>query len=740
MLAACAHFSIRHRRAILVVAALLLPLMLYFSRGVFPMLRSGGFEDPARESWHLHNRFRDEMKLGSADVVATYTSKNGETVDDVSVLGDVLGAIERAKALPGVIRVLSYYDTGAAMFVNRDRTASFLVISLQGDDQARANISDRMRPLLAVADDASVRVDISGITPVNQAVFHTISDDLQRAEMLAIPLTGLLMSFFFGSIMATLLPLLIGMLSVAFALTAMRLLIEVTDVSVFAANAISIMGLGLAIDYSLFMVARFREELAINPDVNAAVVRTLQTTGRAVVFSGITVAAGVCGLFVFPQMLLRSIAWGGMAVVVGAMVLVLTVLPALLATLGTKVDVGRVPWAQKPADGAWWARFAHAVMKRPVIVMVVVVTALLALAQPFSRLNAALPDYRILPAGDPDRAIMERLDSEFLSNQSTSHDLLVELDVEVTSEEGLRRLLALHRDLKRIPGIQAVESPLSLVDVVGEERGLAMLRDGGKNDGNIATMLELLTEPKMVRIRLISEHIFHTAPSLAQVRALRALPDTPGMRIGVTGVAAVLVDLQDVIWERLPWMLTIVFGAMFVVLFMAFGSVLLPIKAMVMNTLSITASFGALVYIFQDGRLTWLLNYEPLGMSEATQPIVLFCIVFGLSMDYEVLLLSRVREEFDRTGDNEQSVAAGLVHTGRLITNAAAVLVLVVICFLTSRILFMKTLGLGMALAVAVDATIIRAVLVPATMQLLGKWNWWAPAPLERLWRRYGGH
>jgi trehalose monomycolate/heme transporter len=743
MLAVIARFSIRHRRAILVVAALLLPVMLWVSRGVFPMLRAGGFEDPARESWRVHERFLTEMNLGAADILAIYTSTHGETVDDVEVLSAVLPIAESLKTHPDVVSVLSYYDTGASSFVNQARTASFLLISLRGDDQSRAEAAKRLEPLLAVAADAPVTLEVGGITVVNHALFRTISDDLRRAELLAIPLTGLLMLFFFGSVVATLLPLLVGVLAVAFALTAMRALLLVTDVSLFAANAISIMGLGLAIDYSLFLVARFRDELRVDGNAHEAVVRTLQTTGRAIVFSGITVAAGVCGLLVFPQMLLRSIAWGGLAVVVGSILLVLTVLPALLATLGSRIDAWSLPWADRTrvgSGGQLWERLARAVMKRPVVVVVVIVIGLLALAQPFARFNASLPDHRILPATEPARMAMHRLDTEFVAHQSTSHDLLIELDVPALSNEGLEHLWQLHQTLKTIEGITSIESPMVAADMLGKERAFALLQEGGRGEGNIAGLLRLIVKGNLVRIRLVSAHVFHDPPALAQALALRAIPDTPQMTIHVSGISALLVDLQDTMRARVPWMLLIVFGSMFVVLFFAFGSVLLPIKAILMNTLSITASFGALVYVFQDGRWTSLLQYEALGISDATQPLILFCVVFGLSMDYEVLLLARVREEFDKTGAHEESVVQGLVQTGRLITSAAAVLIVVVTCFLTSRILFMKTLGVGMALAVFVDATIIRILLVPATMQLLGTYNWWAPKPLERLWKRIGMH
>lgn len=748
MFKALGHFAFRQRIAIVLVYAVLVPLGAVLSRGVLPLLRSGGFEDPTAESWQVRDILTGEMHLGNADLVAVYTVASG-TIDDVEYLSAMLPVLEHVKGEKDVVRVLSSFDAAATALVSPTRDRTFVVVSLAGDDEDKSRAFDRLRPIFeeATQDMAGLTVAFGGIAPVNQAVYRTIEADLRFAEMVAFPLTALLLIVIFQSLASAALPMILGLCSVAFAFVAMRLLLNVTDVSIFAANVISILGLGLAIDYSLFLVARFREELGAGRTVEDAVVVTISTTGRAVAFSGVTVGASACGLFVFPQMFLRSVAFGGIAVVAGSLIMALTLLPAMLAILGHKVDSLRVPLfpPQKiDDDRGFWVVVSRGVMKRPILVIIAVVVPLLFLAAPFRRFEPSLPDHRILPSGTPARVAMELLNDAFLPHQMSAHDVVVTFaDGDVMDpahvDAHLDVLWDLHLQMKAIDGVTRVDGPMSLVDVVGKARAFEMLRTPrATQDTNLAAALDAISEGRRIRIGVVSTSVFNAAISVQQVKALRDLKVPDGVDVAVGGVSGILYDLQECVRHKAPIMIGIVCAVMFFVLFLVFGSVTLPIKAMIMNSLSLTASFGALVWVFQDGRFTEILRYEPLHLSDATQPLILFAVVFGLSMDYEVLLLSRVREEFERTGDNELSVARGLARTGRLITNAAALLVVVVGAFITSDILFMKTLGVGMALAVGLDATIIRALLVPATMRLMGKWNWWAPTPLKKLWLKAG--
>jgi trehalose monomycolate/heme transporter len=741
MFAALGRFCVRRRVAILVCYAVLIPIAAWFGGPVLRMLKSGGFEDPGAESWMVRDALVRDLGVGVADIIALYTNPSGN-VDDIEMLTGVLGALEKIEKDPDVVRVLSYYTTGGAPLVSKDRTRTFVVVTLKGDEQYKAEAYLRLKKDFAVE---GIGLDFAGFVPVNESLYSTIEKDLRDAEFLAFPITAVLLLVIFGSGVSASMPLILGGLAMALAFLAMRIILVFTDLSIFAANVVTVLGLGLAIDYSLFIVSRYREELPAL-GVERAIEKTIATTGRAVAFSGVTVAASLFGLFVFPQMYLHSIALGGVAVTLGAVALGLTLLPAMLAVVGTRIDALKLPFSltARPIDESTsiWHTVAFAVMKRPLLVAVGVTIPLLFLAVPFLRLDPSVPDHKILPVASSPRVTMEILDREFLAHQASPHDIIVRVPAEsgIVLERGnLEALWELERTMRRISGVADVQGIFSGADIVGKERVIEILsKPRDQQDPNILAALDVFTRGGVVRFAAVSAHDFNAHESLAQVEALRALVAPSGWKIEVGGLAAILWDLKACIRENAKWMVLSVACVMFLVLFLVFGSLTLPIKAMIMNSLSLTASFGAMVWIFQDGRFTELLRYTPLGISDATQPILMFAVVFGLSMDYEVLLLTRVREEYVRTGDNTLSVARGLSRTGRLITSAAALLVVVIGAFATSEILFMKTLGVGMALAIALDATVIRALLVPAAMRLMGDWNWWAPAPLVRLWEKAG--
>jgi trehalose monomycolate/heme transporter len=738
MLAALGRFAVDHRRAILAVYLSIVPFAIWFGAPVIQMLEVGGFEDPQAESWKVRKRLVSTIGVGSPDVIVLYENPGG-TVDDVEMLTGVLTAIEEAKKDPAVVHALSYYTTGAERLVSTDRTSTFVVVTMKGDDQEKEDAFDRLRPLMRVP---GIQTRYAGFIPVNQVLQATIEADVRRAEMIAFPITAILLVLIFGSLASASLPLAVGGLSVLFAFLLMRIMTMFTDLSLFAANVVTVLGLGLAIDYSLFIVNRYREELP-KRGVREAVVRTMATTGRAVAFSGVTVALSLMGLLFFPQMYLRSMAYGGIAVVLCSLTLAMTLLPALLATLGDKIDALRVPFAPKVLaaheESGFWHALAFGVMKRPVLVAVAVILPLLLLGTPFLRLDPSVPDHKILPRGSEPREAAEVVDAKFLQHQTSPLDVIVQTPGPVLARENLEALWALHQAFENVPGVAVVDSPFSPLRTVGKERLFDVLaKPHDQQDPNVQAALDVLVKDNVIRFGVISTHEFYKPISLDQVRLIRALPEPPGFSVQVGGIGAILYDLKEGIRTGAPLMVGFVALSMFIVLFLVFGSITLPIKAMIMNSLSLTASFGAIVYVFQDGRFSELLHYEPLYITDVTAPLLMFAVVFGLSMDYEVLLLARVREEYLRTGDNTLSVARGLARTGRLITSAAALLVAVIIAFATSRIIFLKALGVGMALAIALDATVIRALLVPAAMRLMGEWNWYAPAFLKRLWERAG--
>jgi RND superfamily putative drug exporter len=741
VLTALGRFSVRHKVAIVIAYLCVVPFGLVFGTPVIRMLEVGGFEDPSAESWRVRDQLIAEIGVGSPDVIALYENPSG-TVDDIEMLTGVIAAIENAKADPSVVHVLSYYTTGAERLVSRDRTSTFLVITMRGDDQFKQEAFNRLKPKLVVE---GVPTHFAGYIPVNEVLQSTIEEDVRRAELLAFPVTAILLVIIFGSLASASLPLIVGGLSVLFAFLAMRGILLVTDLSVFAANVVSVLGLGLSIDYSLFIVNRYREELP-ERGVEGAIIRTMATTGRAVAFSGVTVALSLCGLLVFPQMYLRSMAYGGLAVVVCSLLLACTLLPALLAIIGTRIEALRVPFAPRTLtsneEGGFWHVVAFAVMKRPLLVAIAVVVPLLLLGQPFFRLDPSVPDYTILPKESEARITAEKIDKAFLPHQASPHDILVHTDPKngpALSRANLEDLLRIHRDLEKIPNIAKVDSVFSPIDLVGKEKLFEILsRPPEQQDPNVKAAIEVLTKDTAMRFGVITQRPFFKDESLAQVPLIRQIAGPPGGRIEVGGIGAILWDMKEGLNHRAPYMVLFVAVSMFIVLFLVFGSITLPIKAMIMNSLSLTASFGAIVWVFQDGRFKDILAYEPLGISDVTAPLLMFAVVFGLSMDYEVLLLSRVREEYLKTNDNTLSVARGLARTGGLITSAALLLVAVIAAFSTSKILFLKALGVGMALAIFLDASVIRALLVPAAMRMMGEWNWYAPAFLKRFWEKAG--
>ncbi|MGE3594028.1 MAG: MMPL family transporter [Dehalococcoidia bacterium] len=739
MFAALARFSYRHRWPVLIAFLLLFPLAGVYGGGAFSALKPGGFDDPGAESFKATELLRNELDTGSADLIALYTVDGH--ADDPATRSAITGALDHAAQDPAVERVTSYYSTGSAQFLSEDGSHTFAVISLDGDDAAQEEAAERIEPLLRV-EGASVQ--FGGAVPAGTAINAAVETGLTRAEMIAFPITAVLLFFIFGSLVSAAVPLLLGALAILLSLATLRLIAGLTDVSIFAVNIVTVMGLGLAIDYALFILNRYREELP-RLGVEGALVRAVSTTGRAVAFSGITVAASLIGLFVFPQMFLRSMAIGGIAVATITIIINVTLLPALIAVLGQRIDAIRLPWRRRqgaePAgrDGGFWHRVAFGVMRRPVLVAAAVVGFLLLLGTPFLNVRASTPDARVLDADVEARRVSNVLATEFLPNQTTPHEIAVTTRGDALTPENIGALYDYTQQIAALPGITRVDSIFSLVPGQSREAYQSLYSQPAETqDPRLAAGLAAYASGPYTRIAAVSAGTFDAPQTQAQVDAIRALPAPAGASVLVGGSAAGLTDLLDSIITRGPLMLGVIGVVMFAVLFLVFGSVTLPLKAMVMNLLSLTASFGAMVWIFQDGRFEGLLRYDSLGNVNATQPLLMFAVVFGLSMDYEVLLLSRVREEYVKTGENTLAVARGLEKTGRLITSAAALLVVVFLAFATSSIVFMKELGIGVALAVAIDATVVRALLVPATMKLMGRWNWWSPAPLTRLWQRIG--
>jgi uncharacterized membrane protein YdfJ with MMPL/SSD domain len=700
------------RRAwvVLISGLVLIAAAAVFGLGVFGSLSNGGFDDPASESARALATEHATFTSHDADIVVIYSSASMK-VSDPRFQASVSNVI---KGLPkgSIQRVTTWYRTPLPTLISKDQHSTQVVFGLSGTSQdQKTALYDQVSPHLGAR---GLTTTVGGQWAVFRDVDQTVSRDIARAELISMPIVIILCLVFFGSVTAALMPAFVGGVAIFGAFALVRLITTVTDVSVFSINVITLIGMGLAIDYALFVVSRFREELAKQPgtdrgNVNAAIAATMATAGRTVLFSGLIVAASLASLLIFQQSFLRSMGYGGVAAVLVAMLAALTLLPALLTVLGQRIEAGRMPWRRgsrsgpgATAESGAWASLAHSVMRRPVAYVVVITVVLLALGAPFLSARWGSTDERVLPVNAPSRVAADLSTREF-GGGTTSANIVVAGAIDPQ--------LGIY--VARLGKVSGVHSAL-VIDRVGNGAGTVSL----------------------VQVSWPGQSQSERSQQL--VRDLRGVNPGPGAHALVGGASASAVDLIDSIGSHLPWMGLFVVAVMLVLLFIAFGSVVLPLKAVVMNALSLTASFGVVTWIFQDGHLSGPLGFTSTGYLDVTQPILMLAIIFGLSMDYEVFLISRIREEWDRTGDNTTAVANGLQRSGRIITSAALLLAVVIGGFATSGIVIMKMIGIGMLVAVLIDATVVRALLVPATMRLLGTVNWWAPGPLRRWWERHG--
>jgi len=702
-------FVFRRRRLVLLVALLVIAAGSAWGTGVFRALQSsGGFTPPTSESQQESNIASHAFGRESADVVVLYTGEGHLTVRSAAYRSAVTDSLARLPA-SRVAAVQTYWSTGNPRFVSADGRVTYAAIELAGSsDSARTTNYD------AIKNDFSapgLTVGVGGQIPTEAAINKEVNSDIGRAEGISLPVLLILLAVIFGSLVAASLPVAIGGIGIIGSFAVLRLLTLATPVSIYSINITTILGLGLAIDYGLFMVGRFREELRRQPSVEDAVARTVATAGRTVAVSGITVAAALASLLLFQETFLRSMGYGGVATVLVDMVAALTVMPALLALLGRRVNALRVRRAvvapRTAAAAGGWYRLAGAVMRRPVAFAAVIVVVLLALASPFLRISWGSVDARDLPAAAQPRVVSEQLAHAFPGNVTAPIEAVVSFPAPVAASPAEHQELAAYAGrLGQVPGVTGAQ-----VTGVRGDIGRIDLRYG--------------PDTQSAQARQIVQHVRDVAPPA-------------GARAYIGGQTAGTVDELASLSATVPWMALVMAAATFVLLFLAFGSVVLPLKAIVMNLLSLSATFGVVVWIFQQGHLSGLLQFTPTGTIDPTMPILMLAIIFGLSTDYEVFLLSRVRERYDQTGDNADAVATGLQRTGGIITSAALLLVIVIGAFSASGITFIKLLGVGMIVALVIDASIVRVLLVPATMRLLGRANWWAPGPLRRLYARYG--
>jgi RND superfamily putative drug exporter len=700
MLDALARIADGHARRVALIAVVFFVAAGAVGGGVAGKLDPYGAEDPSTESVKATELIED---AGYRDTSVVVLFRDAP-VRSPATRDRVEGVERELRGRDDVASVTGFYDNGSRDFVSDDGRSTYLAVALVPTEDRQWQDA-----AAAVAEQLQGRpgIEIGGPALAQEQVNDQVESDLRRAEMLAFPLLFLLSFLFFRSLVAALLPLMIGALAIVGTFLTLSIASELGSISIFALNLTTGLGLGLAIDYSLFIVSRYREEIAREGPGLAAMRRTMATAGRTVLFSSLTVAAALFSLVVFPQRFLYSMGIGGGTVALLAALVALTVLPAVLTLLGSRVNSlsprflqRRAEAEARPTEAGFWYRLSRFVMRRPGRVAFLSAAFLIALGLPFLSIKFTTVDPEVLPEDASARQVFETMRTEFPPNRETP--IRVVLDGADRSEAG-----AVRAEVAGTGGIAAVAPPRRL--------------DGG------VTVIEAISKTRFI-----------TESSQSTVERLREIQAPGGGPVLVAGATADFLDFQDSLAEHLPIAFGIIVVSTFVILFLMTGSVVLPVKSLLMNVLNLSAVFGILVLVFQDGRLEGLLDYSSQGAIEQTMPILLFAVAFGLSTDYAVFLLSRIKEARDSGYSDSEAVAVGLERTGRIVTAAALLFAIAIGAFATSEIVFIKQNGLGTALAVLIDATIIRALLVPSLMELLGKWNWWAPRPLRRLHRRFG--
>ena len=698
---------VRRSRAVLVVSLLVFLVGAGFGFTAFGKLKTGGFTDPnsasARSTQLLDDRF------GGASSVVLLVHAGSGTVNDPAVAGAGRHAAELLAAIPGVTHVQSYWQTHNPSLRSTDQRWA-LVVGNQRSDKTIGD--DKLAPLRL--HTPQVDISIGGDSAVGNDIGTNVGTSLALAEAIAVPIVLLLLVFAFGSFVSALLPLAIGAFAIMGTFAELAILGSVTDVAIYAINLTTAMGMALGIDYALLMVNRFREELATGADTEHAVRRAVSTAGRTIVFSGATVIAALAALLIFPLYFLRSFAYAGIGVVVIAAIAALFVLPALLMAIGPRVNAGRLPWARKPpsTSAPWWGRVAASAWRRPVLTALPVIAVLLLIASPLLHVSAGTPDDRVLRTSAESRQVGDVLRTHFGGDASTAVQLVT------TGPVGRAALTDYARRLSTLPEVELVQAS------VGDySHGTSTPADPAD---------AALAAPTSQRLTVITGTDPRSTSAQQLVRTIRDTGAPAGVTVLVGGATAELVDTKHAIGVRLPIAAAWIVLTTFVVLFLFTGSVLQPVRSLLLNLLTLVATLGLMVWIFQDGHLSSVLHFTPLPL-DTSMLMLLFCISFGLSMDYEVFVLSRIKEEHDAGAGDADAVVKGLTRTGRIVSTAAALMAVSFLAFGVSTVSFLQLFGVGAGFAVLIDATLVRGVLVPAAMRLLGRAAWYAPPVLRRL-------
>ncbi|AOS65614.1 MMPL family transporter [Actinoalloteichus hymeniacidonis] len=720
-------FVVRRRRWTLIGGLIAILGIGVIAAGAMSAMVLNRWEAPGTESIEAQDVLLSDYETDSSNLILLVTAQNG-SVDDPTVVEAAGDLADTLAAEESVGDVWSYWSQGQDATLRSDAGDQALVLAwVMGDaTQARADIAE-MLPDYTIDNDV-INVQVAGSEAISGQISELATQDFVRAELIILPLMLVLLIVVYRRVSPALVTLGVGLFSVLATLAALRGLAAFTEVSNFAANITLVMGIGLGIDYSLFIIARFREELTRGAEVGNAVVTTLQTAGRTVIFSGLTVAASLSVLLAFPFSFLRSFAYAGVLVVITAVLGSLVLLPAALAALGRRVlrGGGRTSAAtvQENSETGFWYRTGKLVMRRPGVFGGLALILVAVLGSPVLGLGIGLPDDRVLPESASTRQAYDDLRAGF-SQEANDGIHFVVPDIGGPTGSADESINEYAIALSEVDGVSQVNT--SIGDYVDGE----LLRGPGEYSARLVsdtgTRLEAIP----------SREILSGTDVDGFVHELRAVP-APFDEVLVGGYPAELTDFRSTLMDRVPLVGALILIITFVILFLMSGSLLIPIKATVLNLLSLSVMFGALVFIFQNGNFADVLGFTPIGTLDPAFPILMFCVAYGLSMDYEVFMLSRIKEEYDATGDNEKAVLFGLQRSGPLITSAAIILAVSFSVYATGQIMYLQMIGIGIAVAILIDATLIRAILVPAFMKLAGRANWWAPGPLRKLHDRFG--
>lgn len=721
-------WAYRHRRLVILLWALAFLAAVPILPRLTDELKVGGFSNPTIEAARARALLEAEIPSFAPSTLVVIYQSDSLVATDPQFSAAAEQSLAGLSALPEFTGVTPFQANPAQ--ISRDGHTAYSLVQLSLSPEQSQRLMPDIRE--AIVDVPDVEVTLAGAPAFYEDVERISEQDLRRAEMIAIPFALVALVLVFGSLVGAAVPLAVGALSVAAVIGLLWLVAHILDMSIFVLNLTTMLGLGLAIDYSLFMTSRFREE-SPHRTLEDAIAVTVGTAGRAVFFSGLTVLIGLTGLALFDFMFLRSVGIAGALVVAVAVLGALTLLPAVLGIVGPHIDRGRLFRRESHGGSPFWSVLANTVMRHPWLVLVPVMAFLILLGLPFRHAKLSSPDATILPLSVESRQGFEVLRREFGDGEISPIVVALRSPGGITSEDNLAALWDFTRHFAADERVTRIDSLVTLDPRLSLAQYDLLYNTGQMSDPFVAAARQQFAGPDATVVLMYTRGLPTDDANINLLHEIRDWQMGGDMEMLVDGGTAEIVDVVNEMYAEFPRVALVIVLSTYLVLLFLFRSVVLPLKAILMNVLSIIASYGALVFIFQDGHFARWLDFEPLGFVEASLPILMFCLLFGLSMDYEVFLLSRVREAYLDSHDNTSSVAIGLQRSGRIITGAALIVVVVTLSFVSAQIVLVKALGLGIAIAILLDATIVRGLLVPATMRLLGDVNWWLPGWLARL-------